>query len=115
LDTPPAQLALNIGPIQVSERHACVFHGRRFAHVVMQFQGRVVSLLITDEGRWLPSLTDGEGQLQLASEPVVDGFSVASFSTSHHRVLFVSDLGEPEVRRVAQALASSIAGQLAGA
>jgi anti-sigma factor RsiW len=115
LDTPPAQLAQSTGPIRVIERHACEFNGRRFAHVVLQVQGLLVSLLVTEDRRWLPNLTDDGGRLQLASQPVVDGFNVVSFRTSRHRVLFVSDLGETELRKVAEALASPLARQLVGA
>jgi anti-sigma factor RsiW len=115
LDTPPAQLAPGGGPIRVIERHACVFNGRRFAHIVLQVQGLLVSLLVTEDRRWLSNLTDDEGQPQLASQPVVDGFNVVSFRTSRHRVLFVSDLGDPELRTVAETLASPLARRLVGA
>ncbi|PYU68551.1 MAG: hypothetical protein DMG49_15775 [Acidobacteria bacterium] len=36
-----------IGPVRVVDRHSCVFQGRRFAHIVLQFQGQTVSLLVT--------------------------------------------------------------------
>jgi anti-sigma factor RsiW len=114
-DTPPAELALSAGPVRVVERHACVFNGRRFAHVVLQFQGQIVSLLVTEDRHWLPNLTGGEGQPHLVSQPVADGFSVMSFSTSRHRVSFVSNLGEAELREVAEGLASPVARRLAGA
>jgi anti-sigma factor RsiW len=115
LDTPPAELAISAGPVRVVERHACVFNGRRFAHVVMQTQGQLVSLLVTEDRRWLPSLTGGEGPPHLASQPEADGVSVVSFRTSRHRVFFVSNLSDPELRAVAGTLAEPVAGRLSGA
>ena len=114
-DTPPAELVLSAGPVRIVERHACVFNGRRFAHVVLQFQGQTVSLLVTEDRRWRPNLTDGEGRPHLVSQPVADGVSVLSFSTSRHRVSFVSNLGEAELREVAEGLASAVARRLVGA
>ena len=35
------------GQVQLVEAHACVFRGRRFAHIVFRRGGRVVSLLVT--------------------------------------------------------------------
>lgn len=115
LDTPPAELAMSAGPARVVERHACVFNGRRFAHVVLQFQGQMVSLLVTEDERWWPSLTGGREQPRLASWPAVDGFAVVSFTTSHHDVFFVSSLSEPELRNVAEMLAEPVARRIAGA
>jgi anti-sigma factor RsiW len=115
LDTPPVQLALSTGPVRVIERHACVFNGLRFAHVVLQFQGQLVSLLVTEDRRWLPNLIGGEGQPHLAPQPVADGFSVVSFRTSVHRVFVVSNVGEPELREIAETLAGPVAQRLPGA
>jgi hypothetical protein len=115
LDTPPAQLALSAGPVRVIERHACVFNGRRFAHVVLQFQGQLVSLLVTEDRRWLPNLMDGEGRAHLASPPVADGFSVVLFRTAVHRVFVVSDLAESQLREMAEALAGPVVQRLLGA
>ena len=83
--------------------------------MVLQFQGQLVSLLVTEDRRWLPNLTGGEGQPHLASRPVADGVSVVSFRTSRHRVFFVSNLGEPELREVAETLARPVARRLVGA
>ena len=42
------------GPARVLERHACVYKGRRFAHLVLEYRGAHVSLLVT--------AADGSGQ-----------------------------------------------------
>ena len=36
------------GPLQLLERHACVYQGRRFGHVVFRYRGALASLLVTD-------------------------------------------------------------------
>jgi hypothetical protein len=114
-DMPPAELTTNAGPAKVVERHACVFNRRRFAHVVLQFRGELVSLLVTEASRWLPSLTDGRVEPRLTWQLVTDGFGAASFRTSTHRVLFVSMLPEAEIRVLAADLAGSIAQRLTDA
>lgn len=115
LDTPPAEVALSAGPARVVERHACVFNGRRFAHVVLQFQGQLVSVLVTDDGRWWPVLTDGFGPPVVTRHGAVDGFGAVSLSTSSHRVFVVSNLSEPELREIGETLAESVARRLEGA
>ena len=36
------------GPLELLERHACVYQGRRFGHVVFRYRGALTSLLVTD-------------------------------------------------------------------
>ena len=115
LDMPPADLALSAGPGHVIERHACVFSGRRFAHVVLQFQGQLVSLLVTEDRRWLAVLRDGQGQPRLSWHGMVEGFGAVSFATSGHRVFVVSNLSKPELREIGETLAGPVARRLAGA
>jgi len=115
LDTPPADLALSTGSGHVIERHACVFNGRRFAHVVLQFQGQLVSLLVTEDRRWLAVLRDGQGQPRLSWHGMVEDFGAVSFATSGHRVFVVSNLSEPELREIGETLTGPVARRLAGA
>src|SRR5260370_17485507 len=35
---------------QFVEAHSCVFEGRRFAHIILKYHGRLVSFLVTDIG-----------------------------------------------------------------
>jgi len=35
---------------QFVEAHSCVFAGRRFAHIILKYHGRLVSFLVTDSG-----------------------------------------------------------------
>jgi hypothetical protein len=108
-DTPPAEIATAAGPVRVLERHACVFAGRRFAHVVLQFEGQLVSLIVTAE----PGAAGPESTARLSWLPGVDGQRVASFRTAGHAGFVVSAVQEREFRVIAQALADPVSRQLA--
>jgi hypothetical protein len=101
----PSTTTLSGGPLRILERHSCVFEGRRFAHIVLAYQGQAVSLLVTtDEGMWtIPS-----------SFPVTDGFHATALRGSKHVAFVVSALGDDAVREVAAALAGPVAQALAG-
>src|SRR5262249_7444505 len=45
----PSPTRLAQGDLTVLERHACVFDGRRFAHIVLRYRGNLVSVLVTPE------------------------------------------------------------------
>ena len=108
-DTPPAELPTAAGPLHVVERHSCVFAGRRFGHVVLQFEGQLVSLLVT-------AAPDGGGDGNAAAlswHANVDGQRVASFRTTGHAVFVVSAIDERQFRVVAQALADPVSRRLA--
>jgi anti-sigma factor RsiW len=115
VDTPPAEVALSGASVRVIERHACVFNNRRFAHIVMQFQGQLVSLLVTEDRRWLSTLTAGLGHPRLTWHSGADGFGAVSFGTSGHRVFVVSNLSEPQLREITETFAGPVARRLAGA
>ena len=78
---------------QVIEAHSCVFNGRRFAHLVLKYRGRVVSLLVTG----IP----GDGTYA-ATEPAtivcsqMEGYNISFFQTARHAIFVVSDLPEGE-------------------
>lgn len=101
----PSTTSLSGGPLRILERHSCVFEGRRFAHIVLGYQGQVVSLLVTtDEGVWtLP-----------ASFPVTEGFHATALRGTGHLAFVVSALGDDAVHEVAAALAEPVARALAG-
>jgi anti-sigma factor RsiW len=95
------------GPIDVLERHSCVYQGRRFGHIVFRYRGRLVSLLVTGSTESI-----GTSPEML---PADDGLHVASFSSGRHLVFVVSDLSERDTSQVAEALAEPVARRLAGA
>lgn len=101
----PSTTTLSGGPLRILERHSCVFDGRRFAHIVLGYQGQAVSLLVTaDDGMWAMP----------ASLPVTDGFHATALRGSGHVAFVVSALGDDAVHEVAAAMAGPVAQALAG-
>ena len=92
------------GSIRVLERHACLFEGRWFAHLVLRYDGRLVSVVIGDGHRpWFGPSTQQVG-----------GFSVAAFFASRHAVLVVAPLGSQETLELARAVVPPVARALGG-
>jgi hypothetical protein len=108
-DTPATEVATAVGPIRVLERHACVFAGRRFAHVVLQFEGQLVSLLVTAD----PGAVASAPAVSLSWFTSVHGQRVASFKTTGHAAFVVSAVQERQFRAIAQALAGPVSRRLA--
>ena len=114
---PPATVPTADGDAQVLERHACVFNGRRFAHVVFRYQGQVVSLLVAN---------DRESTLALAIDAIrapfagptrmfaVEGIAdqktddVVSFRIQGHDAFLVGAKA-PALRTLAAAIARTVA------
>ena len=76
--------------LRVVDRHSCVFAGRRFGHGVLQFEGQLVSLLVTADESASGSLSPGANAVSLSWLPSVDGQRVASFRAPGHVVFVVS-------------------------
>jgi anti-sigma factor RsiW len=108
--------------------HACVFQGRRFAHVILKSRGRTVSLLITkvehapdDATRARAGDAPKGGPRDATAGPHVNacppagGFNIFCFETRRHAVFVVSDLAEAETRAVAVALAPPVHAHVAKA
>lgn len=112
---PGATVSTPDGDAVITERHSCVFDGRRYAHIVMRFRGQLVSLLVAQ---------DREGGFESAVRAVslspgrvrvvhVDGADAAMFRTASHMVVLVGDLPADDLRRLAQALVGSVSKALA--
>jgi hypothetical protein len=110
---PPDEIATPSGFARVIERHSCAYGERRFGHVVMQYRGRVVSLLLTAEDG-----TNGAAASAAAIPHVIGrpsgGLSVVSVNRSHHAVLLVSDLGSSELAHLSKFVAVPLAQRLGG-
>ena len=107
LDAPPDQLSTPGGLLRVNERHSCAFGSRRFGHVVMEYHGRVVSLLMTandDAARG----ADRDAIPHVIGRPM-NGLSVVSIDGAHHAILLVSDLSSTELAQVARAVSMPLA------
>jgi len=103
------------GTAHVLERHSCVYGGRRFAHIVLDYGGTRVSLLVT--------AVDGSAQLALPAEVLphvtsagrVDDMSVVSFRASRQMVFVVGDVAQADLVKLADAIAGPLYRGLAGA
>ncbi len=91
------------GPLQVLDRHACVYQGRRFGHVVFRYRGALTSLLVTDA----PPPTAPE------LEPSDAGPAVASLPAGRFLGFVVADLDRQHVLRLAETLAQPLSRHLA--
>jgi anti-sigma factor RsiW len=110
---PPNDVTTVVGPAHVLERHACVYDGRRFAHVVLEYGGTHVSLLVTarDDGARITVPDEARPTL---NEGRVDSMSVVSVQASRYMIFLVGDLAQPDLARLADALAGPLSRQLAG-
>lgn len=108
---PPAVEQLSAGPLKVLERHACVYNGQPFAHIVLSYKGTAVSLLVADEGA-----TGGAWWRAAAARemPPAGGFNLETFHSAGHQVFVVSALGADDVKEVAQAMVAPVSAALAG-
>lgn len=89
------------GDVQFLEAHSCIYDGRRFAHVVVKQNGKVVSLLLTD--------TDLPAEDELVKTALYDGaVRAAGFLAGHHAVFVVSQLADNENVAIANAVAPAI-------
>ena len=112
LDLTKAVLSQQTEPVEFVEAHSCVYQGRRFAHIVLKYHGRLVSFLVTDLDRSDKSsaggrrtLTDPDRQVIACSQ--FEGYQVSCFETPRHAVFVVSDLSETENLALARSLAPS--------
>jgi anti-sigma factor RsiW len=101
-----APTGLPNGPVDLLERHSCVYEGRRFAHVVFRYSGHIVSLLVTGGTESIgssPEMLPTDGVLQ-----------VASFAAGRHLAFVVSDLSADDTSRFADAMVGPVAQRLNG-
>lgn len=113
-DVPSDDWDSPIGQMHVVDRHSCVFRGRRFAHIVFQFEGQMVSLLITaNDGKSVELGNSQDNALHLTDRPSEEGFQVVSFEIPGHIAFIVGNLQERQLRQVAQSLSGPLYSQFA--
>ena len=83
--------------IELLEAHSCIFAGRRFTHIVMRRQGKVISVLVTDTD--LPAEGDGP-----VTDHIDGALNAAGFSIGRHAFFVVSEMDAAENTLVAHAL-----------
>jgi hypothetical protein len=89
-------------PVETIERHACVYDGRRFGHVVLRYRGAVTSLLVTEGTP--PAAAELEGH---DLPPAVAALPAGDFLG-----FVVADLDDAAVLRLAEALAQPLSRHL---
>jgi hypothetical protein len=108
--TPESGIMARNGPIEVVDRHSCVFEGRRFAHVVMKYQGELVSLLVTADGSGpLTRLPPAGGASALSP---ADGYNVMFQHARGHAVFLVAGANADVLRDVADAIGATVTARL---
>lgn len=99
--------------IEFVERHACVYNGQPFAHIVVRYRGVPVSLLIADVAGsgagWWQGTTAAARVLAPAG-----GFTLASFRSARRSVFVVSTLPPEAVMELAAAVTPPITEALTG-
>jgi hypothetical protein len=99
------------GVARLLERHACVYQGRRFAHIVFDFRGARVSMLVADAGGWgSPSA----GETSADAPGRVDGLQLVSFRTARRVVLFTGEIASSDLVALADAVAPPLRQALSG-
>ena len=91
------------GTIEMLERHACVYQGHRFGHVVFRYRGALTSLLVTD----------GVAPLVPELETTDTGSAIASLKAGPFVAFVVADLDRQHVLHLAQALTAPLSQHLA--
>jgi len=91
------------GPLEVLDRHSCVYQGRRFGHVVFRYRGALTSLLVTD----------GTPPTGPELEPNDVGPAVASLPAGRFVGFIVASLERQQVLDLAQTLAEPLSRHLA--
>lgn len=112
LTAPPDDMSTPGGAARVVERHSCAYGARRFGHVVLQYQGHVVSLLVTANEGSARAAETADAVPHLIGRPM-NGLSVVSVNGSRHAVLLVGDLGSADLTQLSQAVSLPLAQRLA--
>src|SRR6266446_2349090 len=111
---PPDDVVTAVGPAHVLERHGCVYGGRRFAHIVFDYRGARVSLLVTAIEGGVQLVLPGEALPHVTSAGRFDEMSVVSFRTSRQMVFFAGDVPQADLMKLADAVAEPLYRGLAG-
>jgi anti-sigma factor RsiW len=113
MSAPPDDISTPGGVARVIDRHSCAFGTRRFGHVILQYQGRVVSLLLTAHDDQATGGVADDSTPYVHGQPV-NGLSVVSVRGARHAILLVGDLEERELTQLSRTVAVPLARQLEG-
>ncbi len=93
--------------VRLIKAHSCVINGRRFAHVIVEYQNRIVSVLLTTHEKELPANAGEAKDCQ-----IVEGLRVSCFETVAYSVFVISDLPETENTLLARLLQTPLVAHL---
>lgn len=110
LNAPPDDISTPDGVARVTERHSCAYGARRFGHVIMEYRGRVVSLLMTANDGGTGNV--GENAIPHVIGRPMNGLSVVSVNGTRHAILLVSDLDSAELAQLSRAVSVPLARRL---
>jgi hypothetical protein len=100
ISAPPDEIPTPDGPARVIERHSCEYGVHRFGHVILQYRGRVVSLLVTANDRTTSAADSATATPHVIGRPM-NGLSVVSVNGSRHAIMLVGDLERTELTQLA--------------
>lgn len=89
--------------VKFLEAHSCIINGRRFAHIVVKYRERVISVLVTKRD----TETEPENPDAISCQ-TADDLRVACFQTAKFGVFVVSDLDESENLKLARAISPAV-------
>lgn len=113
LSAPPDDIPTPDGPARVVERHSCAYGAHRFGHVIPQYRGRVVSLLVTANDEATAAAKSAAAIPHVIGHPM-EGLSVVLVNGSRHAVMLVSDLDSNELTQLAGIVSLPLVQRLAG-
>ena len=109
---PPIEIRTAAGNARVLERHSCVYNGRRFAHIVMRYNGEIISLLVT------PTDASALERIAMWHAPATDrrmeALSVVSRSAPGHAIFLVGAPDASALAPLADAVSTPLAQRLTG-
>ena len=112
----PTTKTLSGVPLEVVDRHSCVWDGVRFAHLVLRYKDTLVSVVVASDAgaaaSWIPW---SQLSHDPAALPSAHGQQVASFRGAAHTVFVVSELPAADVQAVARVMAAPVVQALGGA
>jgi anti-sigma factor RsiW len=111
LTAPPDHVPTPGGGVRVVDRHVCAYDGRRFGHVIMQYRGHVVSLLMTAVRQGLAGGPAGDSSPHSIGRSS-NGYSVVSIDAAGRSILLVGDLGRKELVDLSSIVATPLVGAL---
>jgi hypothetical protein len=113
LSAPPDDISTPEGPVRVVDRHACEYGAHRFGHVILQYRGHVVSLLLTANDRPIDAAVPAVAIPRVIGRPT-DGLSVVSVDGVRHAVMLVGDLEKHELTQLAGIVSLPLVERLTG-